>query len=516
MKYEDFSRLMHMYGATGNYWEWFKKCMNKMTEDLEYPADILQDGDEIIKNVLQTIHSYNRLTLRKLRELAVSANMSQNFRNKSECIRELIYLKYPPPTSPMQYSIVLASKPLLQRTSVFPRSLHKKQWFDDMKTKVIHHFERFEKMELGELRQVYFELTETPSFLMTRTEILVLLTFHSFFSDASMLQDVQQEEEEEKQPVVAPQKPLKILVWKVDHLADLIELGKQYDDHYEYSFDMKLLSNTVPVLEKINSFIGMENIKEQVMDQMLYFLQFDKKFEYMHTLLTGPPGVGKTELAKVLGELYLSMGILKTNVFKKVVRSDLIAGFVGQTALRTRDIVKSCLGGVMFIDEVYSLGNDSSSSSNGSFSKECIDTLNELLSEEKDNFICIIAGYEDEIEKCFFSQNQGLSSRFPIRFSLKSHTPHELFRILQYKLDKTPWTLSHDFSEQDFIKYTDIVTNGRDIETFLSLVQKIHARRVFMLSQEHKRILTHHDFHGAAEYLRSQRKVEQTFAHFYM
>ena len=515
MKYEDFSRLMHMYGATGNYWEWYKKCMNKTTQDLEYPADILQDGDETIKNVLQTIHAYNKLTLRMLRELAVSANISQNFRNKSECIRELVFLKFPPPTAPMRYSIVLTSMPLLQRTHIFSRSFHHKQWFDDMKIKVMHHFARFDKMELGELRQVYFELTETPSFLMTRTEILILLTFHSFFSQTSIPQDLQQEEEEDKNAVLQPQKPLKILVWKVECLADLIELGKQYDENYEYSFDMKLLSNIVPVLEKINAFIGMENVKEQIMDQMLYFLQFEKKFEYMHTLLTGPPGVGKTELAKVLGELYLSMGILKTNVFKKVVRSDLIAGFVGQTAIRTRDIVKSCLGGVMFIDEVYSLGNESSSS-NGSFSKECIDTLNELLSEERENFICIIAGYEDEIEKCFFSQNQGLSSRFPIRFSLKTHTPHELFRILQYKLDNSPWTLSPDFSAKDFFHFTDIVTNGRDIETFLSLVQKIHARRVFMLSQEHKRLLTRDDFHGAAECLRSQRKVEQTFAHFYM
>ena len=79
----------------------------------------------------------------------------------------------------------------------------------------------------------------------------------------------------------------------------------------------------------------------------------------MHTVITGPPGVGKTEFAKALGELYLSMGILTNKKFVKVTRSDLVAKYLGQTAIKTKEKIKSCSGGVMFIDEVYSLGNRS-------------------------------------------------------------------------------------------------------------------------------------------------------------
>ena len=77
----------------------------------------------------------------------------------------------------------------------------------------------------------------------------------------------------------------------------------------------------------------------------------------MHTCIYGPPGTGKTEIAKIMGKIFSSLGILKNNYFKKVTRADLIAGYLGQTAIKTRDVIKDALGGVLFIDEAYALGN---------------------------------------------------------------------------------------------------------------------------------------------------------------
>ena len=109
--------------------------------------------------------------------------------------------------------------------------------------------------------------------------------------------------------------------------------------------------------------------------------------------------LAKTEIAKIMGEIFSNLGILKKKKFKKVTRSDLIAGYLGQTALKTTEVIKESLGGVLFIDEVYQLGN---AEGRDSYSKECIDTINQNLTERQGKFICIIAGYKDSVENCFF------------------------------------------------------------------------------------------------------------------
>ena len=145
--------------------------------------------------------------------------------------------------------------------------------------------------------------------------------------------------------------------------------------------------------------------------------------DFMHTVIYGPPGTGKTEIAKIMGNIFCNLGILKKNVFRKATRSDLIAGYLGQTAIKTRDLVTSCLGGVLFIDEAYALGNEEK---RDSFAKECIDTLCEALSDHKDEIMVIIAGYEKELKNCFFNYNQGLESRFTWRFHTDDYKPEEL------------------------------------------------------------------------------------------
>jgi Holliday junction resolvasome RuvABC ATP-dependent DNA helicase subunit len=112
----------------------------------------------------------------------------------------------------------------------------------------------------------------------------------------------------------------------------------------------------------LQNMIGMKSIKENIVDQILYFVQdlhniSPDNGDYLHTVICGPPGTGKTEVAKIMGKIFSNLGILKNNVFKKVTRDDLVAGFLGQTAIKTKDVIKECLGGVLFIDEAYALGN---------------------------------------------------------------------------------------------------------------------------------------------------------------
>ena len=163
------------------------------------------------------------------------------------------------------------------------------------------------------------------------------------------------------------------------------------------------------------------------------------KGDFMHTVIYGPPGSGKTEVAKIIGRIFSNLGILTKKTFKKVSRNDLVAGYLGQTAIKTKDIIKASIGGVLFIDEAYSLGN---SEKRDSFAKECVDTLCEALSEHKHNWMVIIAGYEKELNDCFFSLNDGLNSRFTWRFKLDSYKPGELKSIYEKQVRDFGWTIS--------------------------------------------------------------------------
>ena len=127
-------------------------------------------------------------------------------------------------------------------------------------------------------------------------------------------------------------------------------------------------------------------------------------------------------------------------MFKKVTRADLIAGYLGQTAIKTTEVVKSAIGGVLFIDEAYALGN---TEKKDSFAKECIDTLCESLSNHKHELMVIIAGYEEDLKKCFFSYNQGLDSRFIWRFKIDDYTPEELQLIFNKKVKECGWTIDN-------------------------------------------------------------------------
>ncbi len=302
---------------------------------------------------------------------------------------------------------------------------------------------------------------------------------------------------------------------KIESLEDLITLGKKYDRTKKYDFDMKKLNKMIPDIENINNFIGLGDIKNKLVDHILFYLQSknlkidEKEKDIMHTIITGPPGVGKTEFARALGKLYLSMGVLRNNKFVKVTRADLVAKYLGQTAIKTKETINRCRGGVMFIDEVYSLGNKEQ---RDSFSKEAIDTLNEHLTEMKNDFICIVAGYEEDVKSCFFAFNKGLQSRFPIRFQMEGYDYKDLFKILKQKIDNTKWTLDEKITELFFKdKMDQFEYYGRDIENLITLVKRCHSRRVFTLSKSEKTKITMEDLKNGSKLFFDSNKEKEKF-----
>jgi AAA+ superfamily predicted ATPase len=222
----------------------------------------------------------------------------------------------------------------------------------------------------------------------------------------------------------------------IHSLDDLISIvnNNEYDFDTEYNIDLKALHNIKDDLIELNSMIGLGEFKKDVLNQLLYFIQnlhVGPECDFMHTVIYGPPGTGKTEIASILGKIYSNIGILKERKFKAVNRSDLVAGYLGQTALKTSKVIEECMGGCLFIDEAYALANHSD---NDSYSRECIDTLCEALSKHKNELMVIIAGYKEELQNSFFRANKGLESRFIWRFHLDSYDSNELKDILKKKI----------------------------------------------------------------------------------
>ena len=282
----------------------------------------------------------------------------------------------------------------------------------------------------------------------------------------------------------------------IDDILKIIE-NNPYKEDTEYNIDLKALCNIKDELIELNSMIGMSELKQSVIDQLFYFVQelhIGKNIsDYKNTVFYGSPGTGKTDVAKIIGRMYSKLGILKNTVFKKVTRNDLIAGYLGQTAIKTRKVIDECIGGVLFIDEAYSLGN---SDSNDSYSKECLDILCEAMSDNKNDLMVIIAGYEEELNDTFFRVNKGLQSRFIWRFNMGQYTPKELKLIFIKMIKEQDWSYVDDLGTLDkwFTERKDDFKNyGRDVELLLTYVKISHGRRIYGKELELKKKLKMED-----------------------
>lgn len=385
------------------------------------------------------------------------------------------------------------------------------------------------------------------------------LLFKGISKNQEKKKEIPEKEPEKREKFsINKEKNIDIIDHEINNISDIIKLGKLYENpdfkEKNYSVNIKALYKMTPALQELQSLVGLKNIKEKLTSQIKFFSQelhneynFEPKtekktggffgknrkplqsilyeknkkcnednFDMMHTIIEGPPGVGKTIFAKILARIYLSLGISRKNNFKVVRRSDLVGEYLGHTARLTEKAIEEALGGVLFIDEAYSLGNGNGKKID-SYSKECIDTINQALTERKGQFICIIAGYKEELEKSFFSVNPGLKRRFSFKYSIDKYSWQELSEILIQKINNIQWII--DDNTKKWIISSEFLKNkmeyfphfGGDIETLLLHIKIEHASRVFGKHYNlHKNINQIDIENGFEKYMMKRKKKEDS------
>lgn len=250
--------------------------------------------------------------------------------------------------------------------------------------------------------------------------------------------------------------------------------------------DEKSLSE---LLDELNSLIGLEKVKEKVNDLIIYQrVQKMRQENNLHTVkrtlhlaFMGNPGTGKITVARIIGRIYKQIGLLSRGHFVEVSRTDLIAGYQGQTALKVKKIIDQARGGVLFIDEAYSITENEHSDSYG---RECLTELTKALEDYRDDLVVIVAGYTEPMNK-FFDSNPGLKSRFNTFIEFEDYSAKELWCILDSMCSENDYVINES-AKKEIDKYlTEIVqsksdnfANGRMVRNLYDDLVMNHARRV--------------------------------------
>lgn len=246
-------------------------------------------------------------------------------------------------------------------------------------------------------------------------------------------------------------------------------------------------------LEKMERLIGLASIKTFIYE-IYAWLEICKRrreagliaeHQVLHMIFTGNPGTGKTTVARLLAELLKEMGVLPKGHLVEVERADLVGEYIGHTAQKTREHIKRALGGVLFLDEAYSLARGGEKD----FGKEAIDTMVKAMEDYKDQFVLILAGYEEEMNY-FLRSNPGLPSRFPIRLSFPDFQLDELMQIAQMMVEEREYRLSIAAKEKlrthlqkEMQEHRITFGNARYVRNLIE--QAIRQQAVRLLSRKH-------------------------------
>lgn len=201
------------------------------------------------------------------------------------------------------------------------------------------------------------------------------------------------------------------------------------------------------IISEIDSLVGLNSVKNILLEIRAYIeIQKKRKKENLliepmtlHMIFKGNPGTGKTTIARIIGNLFKEIGVLEKGHLIEVERADLVGEYIGHTAHKTRAQIKKALGGILFIDEAYSLARGGEKD----FGKEAIDTMVKNMEENKDNLIIILAGYKSEMG-WFLETNPGLKSRFPIHIDFPDYDIPELLKIAEIMLNKREYQFTDE------------------------------------------------------------------------
>lgn len=241
--------------------------------------------------------------------------------------------------------------------------------------------------------------------------------------------------------------------------------------------------------DEMNVLVGMEEMKRNL-KEIYAWIYINKKREEMglkagkqalHMMFKGNPGTGKTTVARLIGKLFLQMNVLSKGHLIEAERADLVGEYIGHTAQKTRELIKRSLGGILFIDEAYSLARGGEKD----FGKEAIDTLVKHMEDKQHDFILILAGYSKEMEQ-FLSINPGLHSRFPLVIDFPDYTVEQLMEIAKRMTEEREYMLSKE-AEWKIIEHLMLIkstthpakfSNGRYIRNIIEKGIRSQAMRL--------------------------------------
>ena len=245
------------------------------------------------------------------------------------------------------------------------------------------------------------------------------------------------------------------------------------------------------LMEQLNELVGLDEVKKDVKN-LVNLVKVRKLRQEnglpvppmsLHMVFMGNPGTGKTTIARLVSGLYAAIGVLSKGQLVEVDRSGLVAGYVGQTALKTQEVIKSALGGVLFIDEAYSL----SSGGENDFGREAIETILKAMEDNRDDLIVIVAGYTGPMQE-FLDSNPGLESRFNKYFHFPDYNGEQLMAIFRSQCSKNSYTLSEaaekyalDMFAKLYENRDDNFGNGRDVRNCFEDMIVRQSNRVAMM-----------------------------------
>ena len=277
-----------------------------------------------------------------------------------------------------------------------------------------------------------------------------------------------------------------------------ITLQNLYKVETESSEDPRTLPE---LIEELNALVGLKTVKEKVSDLIVYQkvqkLRRDKNLNSakstMHLAFTGNPGTGKTTVARIVGRIYKQIGLLSKGHFVEVSRTDLIAGYQGQTALKVKKVIDEAKGGVLFIDEAYSITENDHSDSYG---RECLTELTKALEDYRDDLVVIVAGYTEPM-KHFFTSNPGLKSRFNTFIEFPDYSALELQKMFlklckdnDYELEDAASHQILNYMEQQISEKSENFANGRLVRNLYDDVTMNHAKRVVKIPNPDRKTLS--------------------------
>ncbi|MEA5150994.1 MAG: AAA family ATPase [Oscillospiraceae bacterium] len=253
------------------------------------------------------------------------------------------------------------------------------------------------------------------------------------------------------------------------------------------------------LMAQLEALVGLEDVKKDVKNliNLMKVRRLRQENELpvppmsLHMVFMGNPGTGKTTVARLISGLYASIGVLSKGQLIEVDRSGLVAGYVGQTALKTQEAIKSALGGVLFIDEAYSL----SSGGENDFGREAIETILKAMEDHRDDLIVIVAGYNGPMEK-FLDSNPGLDSRFNKYFYFPDYSGEQLMAIFRSQCKKNSYKLSAEAEKAATAMFTELYEhrgdnfgNGRDVRNCFEKMIVRQSNRVAAMDAPDKESL---------------------------